>query len=248
MKTLITFLICSLYVSVLFSQETSSRYFGIKNYLSLKIQKEDVNFSGVNDVGFILDSVQHIDLKIVRPGFNIFTKKGHFHEIVITELQLFKTETVTNYQFNPSSFGPISGSFGEGTEKTNNFGLRYQFNYALMNNKTKVYIGAGVEGYYFKEGYVPEFDLERERYTRFEYYKILKGMTVQVIPRVILPISEKVFLDFNTVLSAYKIERSDYDKWKSTDDQNFINFNHNYTKVLPIDFECSIGIGYKIGR
>ena len=246
MKTSIIFLIGLFLGNIIYAQETNSSYFAIKNYFSIKIEKEDISFSGVNDVCFVLDSAQHFDIQIIKPAINFFTKKGHFHELGITELQLLKTETVTNYQFG-DAFGNFSGSFGEGTDTKEKFGLRYQFNYALLKKRVTFFIGAGVEGYYQKEGFIPEYDSERERYSRLEYYTTTKGLVIQVIPRVIFPINNKVFLDFNMAFSPYKIERTDRDRWQSTTNQNFINFNHTYTKVLPLDFEFAIGIGYKFG-
>ena len=248
MKTYFTILLAVFFLGVGLAQDTDARYFGIKNYFSFEIEKADINFIRTNNQGFELDSVQHFDIKIVRPAFNIFTKKGHFHEFEITTLKFLEEETETYYLFTDPQFGTFDGYFRQGTEKLNEFGLRYQFNYALVNKKVKVLLGAGIEGLLKTEKFIPIIPEDRATYSGIEWKHTIKGLNLQVVPRIIIPLNEKLFIDINALVTVYQLERVDYDRWQKIDVPVFVNFKHTIKNVLPIDIEGAIGIGYKIER
>jgi len=247
MKTKIIFVICLFIVGETLGQENSSSFFGIKNYVSVAFEKGDINFTGTNDAGFILDSVQHLELKIIQPTFNIFSKKGHFHEVGISALRFIKEEQVVVLKTNSQIFS-FTDTFLQGTEKQNELGLRYQFNYALINKGIQVYFGAGLDGSLKIRKFIPIIPKDRELYSNYEQEHKVKELNLHIVPRIIFPISKKVFLDFNTSFTVYKIKKTNYDRWISRTNQNNINFKHSYSETLPYDFECSIGIGYKIER
>jgi len=242
MKTQVLFLLLfsfSIIGSTFGQKGSTSNTFAIKNYFSIGYEKDDLNFFFANEDYTLTDSNQVVDYRLIRPAFNIFTKDGFLHEFEISEFQFSKDNKFILYEyFNPDSVSTTEEY--DFVEVIRRFSFKYSMNIPLLKRSNyTVYLGGGIQPFYER---VWSHSLPEEQFPYTEANLKTIGINFQLTPRLIFPISEKMFVDVNALLPILKIENTKYSQKIDGEDKVY---EKDINQMLKGVTELAIGIGYK---
>lgn len=237
MKTKIFFLLWFSF-SILgstFAQKT----FAIKNYFSVGYEKDDLNLFFANEDYTLIDSNQVVDYRLIRPAFNIFTEDGYLHEFEISEFQFSKDNKFVLYEYFNTDSVSTTDEY-DFVEVIRRFSFKYSMNIPVLTRSNfTFYLGGGIHPFYER---VWSHSLPEEQFPYTEANLKSIGINLNVTPRLILPINEKLFVDVNTLLPVLKIENTKYSQ--KIDGENKV-YENDVNQVFKGVMELALGIGYK---
>ena len=179
----------------------------------------------------------------IVPAFEFRNAAGHFHEVGLTRLMLkhtFELTEDTTVSYYPGSF------IEKETRDQFNIAVSYGYHLNLAKNWKRIhpYIGASVMPSIYTE-------ITRPMLTTNEYrHKVFStSLYFQLVPRLIINMSEQVYLDMNIPFSPGNL----YYSRVKTDNPNLpieerttssIGF---YSDQIFKQLVCQIGFGIKLG-
>lgn len=238
-KLLLTLWYSIFIIGICFAQEEStSRTYAVKNYFSISVEPDDINFIFENETYSLRDSMQVFDYRLFRPAFNIFDKFGNLHEIEILKFQFTNDEkSVLTQSFNPDS--TTTTLVHDIDEEIRRIYLRYSYSFSILQkNKFIFYLGGSIQPYYdmLKRPALPEIF----GYSESELKSV--GVHFHLVPRLNFSITEKLFIDVNVLLPMLKIENT---KFIQTVDDVENTYEYDINQKLKGIWELAVGIGYK---
>lgn len=163
----------------------------------------------------------------VAPAVNLTTKRGHFHEL---ELSDFSYKRDKNESLN-------------GFSKTMNkqLGLRYSFNYSInKKGKLRTFIGVGINtnlnSYKYEYNYPGIMDIAPQG----EYKAFTSNVSLNITPRLVWNVSDKWFLDINIPINVYDFTNTMMQTY-------YVNrkMKTNSSTAFPNKYTVNVGVGFR---
>lgn len=202
---------------------------GIKSYAQESNKERRISLKLYNQIMIEgINPTKSISLG-VTPAVNLTTKKGHFHEL---ELSDFSYKRDKNESIN-------------GVSETVNkqLGLRYSFNYSInKKGRLRAFIGAGfntnLKSYKSKNNYLGIEHIKSED----EHKIFTNSLDFNVTPRLVWNVSDKWFLDINVPVNVYNfLNTKESNKEYLFSEQ----MKTNSSTAFPNKYTVNVGVGFR---
>jgi hypothetical protein len=234
----------TIFAAQLFGQNTNKTKpiyrFGLKAYLNVSHENK---FDSYTDAAHYRTTVTTQKSTDVFPtfGFSKNRKKGRFYEISFTHFNFTHDDALTLHRIDTLNVITIPSRGAK--SNTAYVGMRYEWSFPVFYEKLGIfqpYIGLSTDpSVFFK-------DIEPYSTATFPSRAFEARNTISIIPRAIVSLSSRLFLDFNVPISVFSMAAT-YNYTENPILPIYARTRTDFTaKYFPSQFNIRLGLGYRI--